>query len=49
MYGGQAAPTVQTPVQQANYQRRQQAGIDALLSIATPVAPAEDSQEETRR
>jgi len=49
MYGGQAAPTVQTPVQQANYQRRQQAGIDALLSIATPVAQAEDPQEETRR
>ena len=49
MYAGQAAPTVQTPVQQANYQRRQQAGIDALLSIATPVFPAEDPQEEARR
>ena len=59
MYGGQstapptvqtpAQPTVRTPIQQANYQRRQQAGIDALLSIATPVFPAEDSQEEARR
>ena len=49
MLGGRAAPTVQTPVQQANYQRRQQAGIDALLSIATPVLPSDDSQEEARR
>ena len=49
MYAGQAAPTGQTLVQQANYQRRQQAGIDALLSIATPVFPSEDTQEETRR
>ena len=49
MYVGQAAPTVQTPMQQANYQRRQQAGIDALLSIATPVFPSEDPQEEARR
>ena len=52
MLGGRAAPTVQTPVQQANYQRRQQAGIDALLSIATPVFPTDDSQEsqeEARR
>ena len=44
MYAGQAAPTGQTLVQQANYQRRQQAGIDALLSIArqleVPVLPA---------
>jgi O-antigen/teichoic acid export membrane protein len=46
MYVGQAAPTVQTPMQQANYQRRQQAGIDALLSIATPVFPSEDPQED---
>ena len=49
MYAGQAAPTARTPVQQANYQRRQQAGIDLLLSIATPVRPAEDTQEEARR
>ena len=49
MFAGQAAPTVQTPIQQANYQRRQQAGIDALLSIATPVFPAEDPHEEARR
>ena len=49
MYAGRAAPAAQPPVQQANYQRRQQAGIDVLLSIATPVLPAEDTQEETRR
>jgi O-antigen/teichoic acid export membrane protein len=49
LYAGQAAPTRQTPVQQANYQRRQQAGIDVLLSIATPVPPAEDTQAEARR
>ena len=49
MYAGQAAPTAQTPVQQANYQRRQQAGIDVLLSIATPVFPPEETQAEARR
>jgi O-antigen/teichoic acid export membrane protein len=49
LYAGQAAPTARTPVQQANYQRRQQAGIDLLLSIATPVSPPEDTQEEARR
>jgi hypothetical protein len=49
MYAGQAAPTVRTPVQQVNYRRRQQAGIDALLSIATPVFPPEGTQEEARR
>jgi O-antigen/teichoic acid export membrane protein len=49
MYAGRAAPTGQTPVQQANYERRQQAGIDVLLSIATPVFPAEGTQEEARR
>ena len=49
MYAGQAAPTGQTLVQQANYQRRQRAGIDALLSIATPVFPPDDTQGEARR
>ena len=60
MYAGQAAPTRLALVQQAVYRRRQQAGIDALLSIATPVfpsedtqatpvLPSEDTQEETRR
>jgi hypothetical protein len=48
MYGGRAAPTVQTPQQQANYRRRQQAGIDALIAIATPVFPSQDPQEESR-
>ena len=49
IYADQAAPTVKTLVQQADYQRRQQAGIDALLAIATPVPPSEASQEEARR
>jgi O-antigen/teichoic acid export membrane protein len=35
MYGGQAAPTGQTLVQQPTYEGRQQAGLDALLAIAT--------------
>jgi O-antigen/teichoic acid export membrane protein len=46
MYAGQAAPTGRTLAQQATYERWQQAGIDALLSIATPVLPSEDTQEE---
>ncbi len=33
-------PAMQTPQQQASYRRRQQAGIDALLAIATPVIPS---------
>jgi hypothetical protein len=49
MYAGQAAPTGQAPVQRDTYQRRQQAGIDVLLSIATPVFPSEDTQEQARR
>ncbi len=48
MYLGQAAPTGQSRAQRAAFQRRQQAGIDALLSIATPVLPSEGAQEETR-
>src|SRR3984957_3084289 len=46
MYAGQAAPTAQRPVQPVSYWRRQQAGLDALLSIATPVLPSEGTQEE---
>jgi hypothetical protein len=49
MFGGQAAPTVQTPVQQANYRHRQQAGIDALLAIATPVIPSDEQGEEPQQ
>lgn len=49
MLGSQAGDTVQTPVQQAIYERSQQAGIDALLSIATPVFPPDDQQERPRR
>jgi O-antigen/teichoic acid export membrane protein len=47
MYGG-AAPTVQTPQQQSNYRRRQQAGVDALIAMATPVYPAQDQQVGSR-
>jgi hypothetical protein len=43
MFGGQ---TVETPQQQINYRRRQQAGIDALIAIATPVV-AEEPREES--
>jgi hypothetical protein len=39
---------VKTPQQQANYRRRQQAGIDALLAIATPVSQRDDPQQESR-
>ncbi|HEY7276441.1 MAG TPA: lipopolysaccharide biosynthesis protein [Trebonia sp.] len=42
MFGG---PTVETPQQQQNYRRRQQAGIDALLAIATPVVAEEPRAE----
>ena len=45
MYGSQQA---QTARQQSNYRRRQQAGIDALIAMATPVYPSEDSQQESR-
>jgi O-antigen/teichoic acid export membrane protein len=48
MLRGRAAPTVKTPQQQANYRRRQQAGIDALLAIATPVSQRDDPQQESR-
>jgi O-antigen/teichoic acid export membrane protein len=48
MLGGRAAPAVKTPQQQANYRRRQQAGIDALLAIATPVSQRDDPQQESR-
>jgi O-antigen/teichoic acid export membrane protein len=48
MFGGQGAPTVQTPLQQSNYRRRQQAGIDALLAMATPVYPSQDPQAGSR-
>ena len=45
MFGGQP----QTPQQHSNYRRRQQAGVDALIAMATPVPPAnEPSQEESR-
>jgi hypothetical protein len=34
------------PAPQVNYRHRQQAGIDALLAIATPVRPAGEQREE---
>jgi O-antigen/teichoic acid export membrane protein len=54
MFGGQ--PTVGRPAfgqqvgaaEQPNYRHRQQAGIDALLAIATPVVPSDDPSEEAR-
>jgi O-antigen/teichoic acid export membrane protein len=50
MYGGQPADAAarQTARQQANYRRRQQAGIDALIAIATPVYPSDDPLRESR-
>ena len=45
MFGGQP----ETPQQHANYRRRQQAGIDALIAMATPVRPAEEPQQEESR
>jgi O-antigen/teichoic acid export membrane protein len=44
MYGG----VPETARQQANYRRRQQAGIDALLAMATPVDPTENRRGESR-
>lgn len=44
LFGGQAAGTPGAP-QQASYWRRQQAGIDALLAMATPVAAQDDPHE----
>lgn len=48
MFGGQPAGTSQgkTPQQQANYRRRQQAGIDALIAIATSVTASDDQHQE---
>jgi O-antigen/teichoic acid export membrane protein len=40
--------TVETPQQQLSYRRRQQAGVDALLAIATQVDQSGDPQEEPR-
>jgi len=44
MYGG----VPETARQHANYRRRQQAGIDALLAMATPVDPTENQRGESR-
>jgi hypothetical protein len=45
MFGGQ---TAQMPQQQLSYRRRQQAGIDALLAMATPVAQPDEPKAESR-
>jgi O-antigen/teichoic acid export membrane protein len=45
MFGNQPP---QTARQQANYRRRQQAGIDALIAIATPVVQQDEPHEESR-
>jgi hypothetical protein len=45
VFGKQPA---QTARQQANYRRRQQAGIDALIAIATPVVQQDEPHEESR-
>jgi O-antigen/teichoic acid export membrane protein len=45
MFGGK---TVEMPQQQLSYRRRQQAGIDALLAIATPVVQPDEPQAESR-
>jgi O-antigen/teichoic acid export membrane protein len=43
MFGGR---TVQTPQQPLSYRHRQQAGVDALIAIATPVVPSDAPREE---
>jgi hypothetical protein len=52
MFGSQSAQTARKPAQtarqQANYRRRQQAGIDALIAIATPVVQQDEQHEELR-
>jgi hypothetical protein len=42
MYGAQAGAAAGIPQHQLSYRHRQQAGIDALLAIATPVARSSD-------
>ena len=45
MFGGQ---TAEMPQQKLSYRRRQQAGIDALLAMATPVAGPDEQHPESR-
>lgn len=47
MFGGQTVE-LPSPQQQLSYRHRQQAGIDALLAIATPLVSPDESQEESR-
>jgi hypothetical protein len=46
MYGAQAGAAAGIPQHQLSYRHRQQAGIDALMAIATPVTQPDDSAEE---
>jgi O-antigen/teichoic acid export membrane protein len=53
MLGGQSADAMPTPAggapaRQLSYRHRQQAGIDALIAIATTLPPQEGSAEEPR-
>jgi O-antigen/teichoic acid export membrane protein len=53
MFGGQPlgrplGQSTSETTRDRNYRRRQQAGIDALIAIATPVVQSEDRQEERR-
>jgi O-antigen/teichoic acid export membrane protein len=45
MFGGR---TVEMPQQKLSYRRRQQAGIDALLAMATPVVGPDEQHPESR-
>lgn len=47
LFGRQTVGTSAAPQQQASYWNRQQAGIDALLAIATPVPPRHDPPEQS--
>jgi O-antigen/teichoic acid export membrane protein len=46
MYGGQPGAATGIPQHQLSYRHRQQAGIDALLAIATPVARSDNPDSD---
>jgi O-antigen/teichoic acid export membrane protein len=46
MFGDQPGGAAGIPAHQLSYRHRQQAGIDALMAIATPVTQPDDSAEE---
>jgi O-antigen/teichoic acid export membrane protein len=49
MFGGQPGAATGIPPHQLSYRHRQQAGIDALIAMATPVTPSDDQDEEPRQ